>query len=131
VWGFDFTEEAGPFAYVGVQEPDELVAIIDGFLSEPEHLFGGIIAQLEELQTVIRETIAPAYHAGQEAAVEYCAEVGLNEPGSAEKLGDQDRVIAEAWKRVPHEFGPSAASWFVEGFCRMFGYEWLNAVSKR
>lgn len=126
VWGFDFTEEVGKhIAYVGVQEPDSLIGIIDGLLSDWPHMFGGNIAGLEQMRTAIQETIAPAYRAGQEAARQWAA-TDLRE--KYEKVANSDPIIAEARKRVPGAFGPSAASWFVEGFCRTVGEEWVKGV---
>ncbi len=126
VWGFDFTAEVGKHAYVGVPEPDELVSIIEGFLGEEDDLFGGDISRLEQMRTAIQETITPAYQAGQEAAHQWVA-TDLKE--KYEKAADSDPIIAEAWKLVPGAFGPSAASWFVEGVCRTVGEEWVKAVS--
>lgn len=118
---FDVVAETGAKGYTGVPLPDELLTIIDGFLSEQEQLVEGDVRRLQQMRDYLQKHLVPIYHAGRQLA--------QNQWHDA--LPEQRRYLADltlkdvrrtAWSSVPTHAGSTEANWFVEGFC----YTWWH-----
>lgn len=125
---FNFSEElSGHARYVGGPDPTELIAIIDGFLTERKSLPDGNISELERLRTTLEQKIVPAYRTGQWMASQRWVKSSPKERAELAEL-DADRVTSEAWNNMPDNMSSSEANWFVEGFCRADAGEWFTYV---
>ena len=114
---FDFTAERGIRNFAGVPTPDDLISIIDGFLSERELLLGGDVTRLEQARARIVQAIAPAFSAGEDAARQRWANASPSDRAQIAAL-DRSEVSAEAFNMTVGVFSPPEADWFVQGFCR-------------
>jgi hypothetical protein len=117
VWHFDFAKERRGANYTGVPDPNELVQIINGFLTESDHLPDGDISELEKAKVALQGSIGRAYQSGQHASHQRWAQ---SAPEQQAQLSDlmPETVISAAWSQVPSGLSNSEANWFVEGFCR-------------
>src|SRR5689334_6625528 len=68
IGSLDIAENLESMSSTGIPDPDDLLAIIDGFLRERDSLYDGDVARLEQDRIAIQEIVAPAYQAGSKAA---------------------------------------------------------------
>jgi hypothetical protein len=118
---FDFLRLANGHTYVGV-EPGYLLAVIDGFLAEPEDIvLGGNRAELQRLRQLLIEVVMPAH------------ERGLAE--GRQRWREGERVYGSLQTAALHQLAlesapadPMQRGWFAEGFCFAYSYEELESL---
>jgi hypothetical protein len=125
VWTFDFEAEAGEHSYASVPAPDDIIRIIEGFLTEHDLIYAGDVDNLKRLLEITKQQIAPAYRAGQEAAVERWQRSTPDERASftntlPEEVRKSVQLIAPVEKRE--------ANWFFQGYCRRWTEEAFQHV---
>ena len=121
VHAFDFPRLAGGHTYAGVK-PDLLLAVIDGFLAEPEGVvFGGDRAELRRLRRLVIEAVAPAYEQGLAAGRTRWRE-GDGVYGSL----PTDELHRLALRLAPADH--MLRGWFAEGFCFAYSFEEMESL---
>lgn len=121
VRAFDFVRFVNGHTYAGI-EPQCLVAVIDGFLGEPDGVvFGGDQSELQLLRQLLIESVVPAY------------QQGLAEGRRRWQQGDRvyGSLPTEKLHRIALELAPVDAAlrgWFAEGFCYAYSIEKLESL---
>ncbi len=121
VRAFDFLRLANGHTYAGM-EPGSLLAVIDGFLAEPEDIvFTGDRTELQRLRQELIEIVTPAH------------ERGLAE--GRRRWREGERVYGSLPTAALHQLALESApadlmqrGWFAEGFCFAYSYEELESL---
>jgi hypothetical protein len=119
---FDFDQEVRHHTFVGVPTPEQIIEIIDGFLSEEiTATLGGDRAHLLELRTVVTDRTAPAYEGGIAAA----REDWYREPHTYCDTSTAD-LHRRAAQQAPAD--DIERNWYIEGYSRSWAREETNSV---
>lgn len=127
VWGFDFDKESDGHNYVGLQEPQEFIEIIDGLLNGIEDLYQGDIATLKKIRQRFEIKIAPIYELGHQPAHQLWSEASTKEIQTYMNTSTPD-MKRKAKESVGSKLSMSEQSWFIEGFCRQWQHEYTEHV---
>jgi hypothetical protein len=116
VRAFDFPRLANGHTYAGLKR-DLLLAVIDGFLAEPEGVvLGGDRAELQRLRQLVVGAVVPAHEQGLAAGRKRWRE-GDRVYGSL----STDELHRLALQSAPAE--DMLRGWFAEGFCFAYSFE--------
>lgn len=129
VWSFDTIsdeiDQSGHF-YAEVWTPDELVEVIDGFLSEGEKIPQGNITTLKEMKKFLQEKLILIYNEGKAKGQERWLKASPKEKEELEHLKPEG-LRQEAKKAAEsYDYSPSQNGWFVEAYCRQWRAEWFE-----
>lgn len=126
-WHFDIvTEERDHgFPFLDVPEPELLVDVINGFLSEKGILGGGVIHNLLETRDHLLTQVVPIYQQGQARASERWQSISFDERAKLTNINNAD-IRNEAAQTAPENASTSEKSWFVEGFCKKWVQEEMD-----
>ena len=125
MWSYDADKWAKGHSFSGVPGPNDLVRIIDGFLSEQEKLFNGDVTNLTEMREYLQNHLLPMYQMGQQIAHQHWINADSQEQSNFMKFNIDDfRNLAK--QNAPMDAKFSQQNWFIEGFCRQWRQEELE-----
>lgn len=128
IWNFDFENEAGKHDFSGVPDPQKLIEIIDGFLIEADGIFEGDIRRFNRMRERLSNQILSAYNNG----VREAQHIWKEDPEETLKnYSDGSLDLRGTGKeQVDKTLSQAEQSWFLEGFCRSWQNEWVEATRR-
>lgn len=128
IWHFDFQKQVNRHAYVGIPEPLYLIEIIRELIVDTDLGFArGDITRFENMISYLGNVTASAFEKGKQEAKNLWHSANSTQ---AEQYKNYKPLEYQpiAFSLAQEYVEGSEVSWFVEGFCRQWGNEWMQYI---